>query len=87
MPGGFGTLDECFEVLTLIQTGKTSKVPAVLMGRAFWEPLIKWVESVQLKEGYISMKDLDLFKITDDPCEAADTIMEFHKGKSFTPNF
>lgn len=87
MPGGFGTLDECFEVLTLIQTGKTSKVPAVLMGKEFWKPLINWVENVQLKDGYISPKDLHLFHITDDPCEAADIIMEFHKGKRFTPNF
>lgn len=87
MPGGFGTLDECFEVLTLIQTGKTSRVPVVLMVKEFWQPVIDWIYGTMLKSGYISEKDLDLFRITDDPEEAADIIVDFHKGKRFTPNF
>lgn len=87
MPGGFGTIDEGFEVLTLIQTGKTSKVPIVFMGIEFWTPLIDWVKEHQLKNKLISPEDLDLFSITDDPAEAAKIIRDFHKGKKFTPNF
>ena len=87
MPGGFGTVDEGFEVLTLIQTGKTSKVPIVFMGKEFWSPLIDWVKEHQLKNKLISEKDLDLFSITDDPAEAAKIVRDFHKGKKFTPNF
>ena len=87
MPGGFGTVDEGFEVLTLIQTGKTSKVPIVFMGKEFWSPLIDWVKEHQLKNKLISPEDLDLFSITDDPVEAAKIVRDFHKGKKFTPNF
>ena len=87
MPGGFGTVDEAFEVLTLIQTGKTSKVPIVFMGKEFWTPLIDWVKEFQLKNELISPEDLDLFTITDDPVEAAKIMVNFHKGKKFTPNF
>ena len=87
MPGGFGTIDESFEVLTLIQTGKTTKFPVVLMGSEYWNSLIEWVIEKQLRAGYINANDLDLFSITDDPVEAAKIISEFHKGKKFTPNF
>ena len=87
MPGGFGTVDEGFEVLTLIQTQKTNKVPIVFMGTEFWSPLIDWVKEHQLKNEYISPEDLDLFSITDDPEEAAKIMRDFHKGKKFTPNF
>ena len=87
MPGGFGTIDEGFEVLTLIQTGKTDRFPIVFMGKEFWEPLLDWIKEYQLKNGYISENDLDLFSITDDPKEAAQIIYDFHKGKKLTPNF
>lgn len=87
MPGGFGTVDEGFEVLTLIQTGKTDKFPIVLMGKEFWNPLIDWIKEYQLKKGYISPGELNLFSITDDPQEAAKIICDFHKGKKLTPNF
>ena len=87
MPGGFGTVDEGFEVLTLIQTGKTNKVPIILMGNDFWNPLIDWVKEYQLKNKYISPEDLNLFSITDDPEEASKIMFDFHKGKKFTPNF
>lgn len=86
MPGGFGTLDEAFEVLTLIQTGKTSRVPVVLMGKKFWEKGIEWVESL-VEQKFIAREDLKLFSVTDDPEEAASIIWNFHKGKEFTPNF
>jgi uncharacterized protein (TIGR00730 family) len=87
MPGGFGTLDEFFETLTLVQTGKTNKVPIVLMGKEFWEPLMEWVKKSLTEYNFISPADLDLFKITDDPEEAASIISSFHEGKAFTPNF
>jgi uncharacterized protein (TIGR00730 family) len=87
MPGGFGTIDECFEVLTLIQTGKTHKVPVVLVGTDFWEPLLDWVKETQLKQGYISPEDLDLYTLTDDPKEVAKIMFDFHKGKKLTTNF
>jgi len=87
MPGGFGTIDEGFEVLTLIQTCKTNKFPIVFMGKEFWGGLIDWVKESQLKAGYISPEDLDLFSVTDDPKEAAQIMFDFHKGKKLTPNF
>ncbi len=87
MPGGFGTIDEGFEVLTLIQTSKTTKFPIIFMGSEFWNPLIDWVKEYQLKQGYISPEDLNLFSITDDAKEAAQIIYNFHKGKKLTPNF
>ncbi|MCF8241724.1 MAG: TIGR00730 family Rossman fold protein [Melioribacteraceae bacterium] len=87
LPGGFGTIDEFFEVLTLIQTGKTAKFPVVLMGKEHWEGLIDWVKKKMLAEGYISQDDMNLFSVTDDPEEAANIMYEFHKGKEFTTNF
>lgn len=86
-PGGFGTIDEGFEVMTLIQTGKTTRFPIVMMGSEYWNSLIEWVKENQLKNGYIREGDLNLFSITDDPEEAAEIIANFHKGKKFTPNF
>jgi len=87
LPGGFGTIDECFEVLTLIQTDKTDRFPIVLMGKEFWGSLIEWIKEHQLKASFISPEDLELFTITDDPKEAAKIIYNFHKGKKLTPNF
>jgi len=71
MPGGFGTLDELFESLTLIQTGKIRNFPVVLMGHAYWDGLLAWMREVQLPAGVISEADLDLLQVTDDPAEAA----------------
>lgn len=87
MPGGFGTIDEFFEVLTLIQTNKTKKVPIVVMGTEYWAPLMKWIEDVMVKSKNVNKSDLDLFKMTDDPKEAADIIYQFHKGTKIIPNF
>jgi uncharacterized protein (TIGR00730 family) len=87
MPGGFGTIDECFEVLTLVQTGKTTRFPIVMMGSEYWHSLINWIKNTLLSSSYISDEDMDLFKITDDPSAAADIIYDFHKGKELTPNF
>jgi len=86
-PGGFGTFDESFEVLTLIQTGKTTKFPVVFFGKEYWQSLINWIKEKPLKLKYISPADLELFTLTDDPVEAANLIYNFHKGKKITPNF
>jgi len=68
-PGGFGTLDELFEALTLIQTGKVSSFPVVLVGTTYWGPLVQWLRETVLSKGNIGAEDLDLFYLTDDPEE------------------
>ncbi|MEN8193867.1 MAG: TIGR00730 family Rossman fold protein [Bacteroidota bacterium] len=87
MPGGFGTIDEFFETLTLIQTGKTERVPIVVMGKEYWQPLMGWLKKYMLDFNFIEDFDMELFKLTDDPKEAAQIIFDFHKGKEITPNF
>ncbi|MCF8267906.1 MAG: LOG family protein, partial [Ignavibacteriales bacterium] len=87
LPGGFGTIDECFELLTLVQTGKTTKFPIVLLGSDYWGAIVEWIEQKLLGFGYINQEDMDLFSVTDDPAEAAEIIARFHKGKQFTTNF
>jgi uncharacterized protein (TIGR00730 family) len=74
-PGGFGTLDELFEALTLIQTGKIYHFPVVLFGRRYWAGLIRWLQSRVLLEQKISAGDMDLLLMTDDPAEAANTVI------------
>ena len=79
MPGGFGTLDELFEVLTLIQTGTIDKVPVVLMGSAFWTKMKGWISEIMLDTyGNVSPKDLDLIPIVDDPEEVINIIHNFY---------
>lgn len=75
-PGGFGTLDEAFEALTLIQTGKIYQFPVILFGRHYWAGLIRWIQSRVLSEGKISAGDLDLMLLTDDPREAAEAVIQ-----------
>jgi len=77
MPGGFGTLDELFEALTLIQTGKIRNFPVVLMGHAYWDGLLAWMRDVQLPAGLIAPADLDLLEVIDDPEEAATMIAAY----------
>ena len=74
-PGGYGTLDEAFEALTLIQTGKIYQFPVILFGRHYWAGLIRWIQSRVLSEGKISPGDLDLMLLTDDPREAAHAVI------------
>jgi uncharacterized protein (TIGR00730 family) len=87
MPGGFGTLDELFEAMTLIQTKKIARRPIVLLGTAYWSGLFDWIQNVQLKEGYISASDLSLFKITDSSDEALAFIDDFFRSHALSPNF
>ena len=75
-PGGFGTLDELFEALTLIQTGKVRHFPVVLFDAGYWRPLFDWVRERLLAERMISPEDLDLLAVTDKPTEAVTTIVE-----------
>lgn len=80
MPGGFGTLDEFFEALTLIQTGKIRRFPVVLMGKKFWDGLIRWMQDTLVREGTISPEDMKYFYLTDSPEEAVQHIIDFHRG-------
>lgn len=87
MPGGFGTLDELFEALTLIQTKKIGKFPIVLVGRKFWSGLVNWIKETLLQEGNISPEDLDLISIVDTEDEVLEVIDSFYKKYSLSPNF
>ena len=87
MPGGFGTLDELFEAITLIQTNKIEKFPIILVDRTFWAGLLEWVKSTLLDHGNISEKDIDLIQMADNEEEVIRHINAFYKGKSLSPNF
>ncbi|GAC1695585.1 MAG: hypothetical protein NVS9B3_13680 [Gemmatimonadaceae bacterium] len=78
-PGGFGTLDELFEAVTLIQTGKISQFPVVLFGRHYWAGLVRWLQARALGERKISPGDLDLLLLTDDPAEAVSAVVAAHE--------
>jgi uncharacterized protein (TIGR00730 family) len=80
-PGGFGTLDEAFEALTLIQTGKIYQFPVIMFGRHYWAGLIRWLQSRVLGERKISPGDLDLILLTDDPREAAHAVIEAYESQ------
>ena len=87
MPGGFGTMDELFESITLIQTKKIGKFPIVLVGRSFWDPLINWIKNTLIEEGNISKEDLNLFSVVDTEEEVLEVINTFYKKYKFSPNF
>ncbi len=87
-PGGFGTLDELFEALTLMQTKKIDIKPVVLFGKKYWSGLVEWMNDAMLSmEGNISLKDMDLIIMTDDPKEAVDHINNFYESHPLRPNF
>lgn len=87
MPGGFGTLDELFEAITLIQTEKIGRFPIILVKHSYWDGLIDWIKSSMLKEKNISPKDLDLFKVVDTSDEVIEIVSEFYKTYLLKPNF
>lgn len=87
LPGGFGTLDELFEVLTLVQTKKITPIPVILMGTEFWGGMKAWIQEVMYEKFHnISPGDIDLLPLTDDPEEAVHIINEFYTKRSLTPN-
>lgn len=87
LPGGFGTLDELFESLTLIQTKKITRVPIILVGNKFWSGLIDWIKNVLIEDKLISPEDLDLFSIVDTQEEVLACLENFHTKGIFNPNF
>ncbi len=87
MPGGFGTMDELFEVLTLMQTKKITRVPVILYGSEFWGGLVDWIKNTMLGFGNISPDDMDYLPVTDDPDEVARIINDFYKNEDYTTNY
>lgn len=88
LPGGFGTLDELFEAITLIQTNKIGRFPIVLVGKNYWQGLMDWVKATMLEEeNNISPKDLELFSIVDNVDDAVKCIDDFYKNYLLKPNF
>jgi uncharacterized protein (TIGR00730 family) len=88
LPGGFGTFDELFEALTLIQTEKIGRFPIVLVGREYWDGLVRWVKDVMLDEQKnISTDDMELFTVVDTADEAVKHINDFYSRYLLSPNF
>ncbi len=79
MPGGFGTLDEFYEAMNLIQTERIPRFPVVLFGREYWQGMVKWLRDIVLKNGNISPQDMDIFQIADTPKEVVAIIKKFYK--------
>lgn len=86
LPGGFGTLDELAEILTLVQTEKTRKIPIILVHRPFWEGLIGWFQDTMVAEGTISPGDISLFKILDKPDDVVAAIFDHYEDRGFEPS-
>ena len=88
MPGGFGTMDEFFEVATLIQTGKMLKVPLILVGTSYWKGLVEWIQQAMCEsEKCISLEDFDLLKVVDTPEEVLQYVLQFYSHNALQPNF
>jgi len=86
MPGGFGTLDELFEALTLVQTGKTRRMPIILVHGAYWRGLLGWMRESLLAESMIDPKDIDLMQIHDEPRAVVDAIFKYYETRGFEPS-
>jgi len=86
MPGGFGTLDELAEILTLVQTGKSRRIPIILVNRKFWQGLLDWMADSMCAEGAINPEDLDLLHICEEPEEVLETIFTHYEGRGFEPS-
>ena len=87
LPGGFGTLDELFEAITLIQTHKLVRFPIVLVGKEYWSGLIDWITVRLLEEKNIAPEDMDIFTLVDDAESAVSVIEDYYKKYSLKPNF
>jgi uncharacterized protein (TIGR00730 family) len=86
MPGGFGTLDELMEALTLVQTGKTRKMPIILVGNKFWGGLVEWFRTALLEEKLIGPGDLDLIQVIDEPEQVVSAIFKHYETRGFEPS-
>jgi uncharacterized protein (TIGR00730 family) len=86
MPGGFGTLDELMEVLTLVQTGKIRPIPIILVQRSYWQGLLDWLKNSLANEGMINPEDLELVQVIDDPDEVVEAIFCHYETRCFTPS-
>src|SRR5690606_13981680 len=86
MPGGFGTLDELFEALTLVQTGKIAGIPIVLVGSHFWGGLVDWLKATLVAEGMISPAAIDLIRIIDEPQQVVEAIFSHYEKRGFMPS-
>ena len=86
LPGGFGTLDEFAEILTLIQTGKSRRIPIVLVESEFWSGLLAWFKQTLVTEGTISAEDLDLIQVIDEPPLVVDAIFNYYRSRTFEPS-
>lgn len=86
LPGGFGTLDELAEILTLIQTGKTRRIPVILVHAPFWEGMLSWFKDTLVAEGTIDADDLDLIQILDNPKDILDAIFSHYEYRGFEPS-
>jgi len=87
LPGGFGTLDELFESVTLVQTQKIDRIPIILMGTEYWGGLIDWIKKTLLQANNVNPEDLDLLKVIDDPQAIVQCINEFYATSTLRPNF
>jgi hypothetical protein len=87
MPGGYGTLDEFSEAITLIQTKKTKPFPVILMGSSYWRKLLDWMQETALNENCISEKDFEIFQVCDEPEEAVQIVKDFGIRHGYVTNF
>ncbi len=84
LPGGFGTLDELMEVLTLVQTGKSRRIPIILVGRKFWGGLLDWLKNTLIADGMAAPEDLDLLQVIDEPKDIVSAIFKHYQSRGFT---
>jgi len=85
LPGGFGTLDELMEALTLVQTGKTRKMPIILVYSEFWRGLLDWFQQALIAEGFISSEDMNLIQVIDEPSQIVNAIFQYYETSGFEP--
>ena len=86
MPGGYGTMDELMEVLTLVQTGKIRKVPIILVNSGFWKGLLEWIKGQLVTDGMVGIEDPDLMQVIDDPQAVVDAIFDHYHTRGFEPS-
>jgi uncharacterized protein (TIGR00730 family) len=86
MPGGFGTMDELMEALTLVQTGKTRRIPIILVCSDFWKGMLDWFRNTMIPEGMISPEDMDLMQMIDEPKQVVEAIFKYYESRGFEPS-